>query len=250
MRNSAPDPTSAPNSDTTSRAAPPFTKHDWYTLTRLHRNLQRAARRHLRHRNGQSVLDFGAGNSPYEPLFTRRGLRYVAGDIDDSAPVRIVPGEPLPLADHSMGVVASFQVLEHVWDLDWYLGECRRVLREDGLLLLSTHGVWLYHPHPTDFRRWTRDGLERELTSRGFEIVEVYPLVGPLAWTTQFRALGYHALLSRVPGIGQSLSGVVCALLNARMLLEDALTPRALKAVNAAVYLMVARPASPPQSPP
>ena len=232
-----------------SRARPPFTKHDWYTLTRLRQNLERALSAHLRGRRGQSVLDFGAGNSPYQRAFTRRGLRYVAADIDGPAPVQFVPGETLPVPSGGMGAVVSFQVLEHVWDLDWYLGECHRVLHPDGRLLLSTHGVWLYHPHPTDFRRWTRDGLERELTSRGFEVLDVYPMVGPLAWTTQFRALGYHAVLERVPGIGQTLSALVCGLLNARMVVEDLVTPRALQQTNAAVYLVVARPAQTTQKP-
>ena len=76
----------------------------------------------------------------------------------------------MPLPDGCAKVIVSFQVLEHVWDLDWYFSEIRRLLAPGGTLLLSTHGTWLYHPHPTDFRRWTREGLRMELSSRGFVV--------------------------------------------------------------------------------
>ena len=84
-------------------------------------------------------------------------------------------------------------------DLPWYLGECRRVLRPGGWLLLSTHGTWLYHPHPTDFRRWTADGLVREIEAHGFTVERITGLIGPLAWTTQFRLLGYREVFAPDP---------------------------------------------------
>ncbi|MFW1494634.1 methyltransferase domain-containing protein, partial [Vibrio parahaemolyticus] len=79
--------------------------------------------------------------------------------------------------------VVSFQVLEHVRDVGCYLNEARRVLNTGGRLLLSTHGTWLYHPHPEDHRRWTRLGLIDELATYGFEVTDCVPVVGPLAWT-------------------------------------------------------------------
>ena len=150
-------------------------------------------------------------------------------------------GQPVPLASESAELILSFQVLEHVWDLDWYLGEAHRLLSRDGALLLSTHGTWLYHPHPTDYRRWTRDGLVAELEARNFSVESVVPLVGPLAWTTQFRSLGYHSILSRLPVLGGVASAVLCSLMNLRMIIEDAITPGHLKECNAAVYLVTAR---------
>jgi SAM-dependent methyltransferase len=101
--------------------------------------------------------------------------------------VTIIPGKPLDLADASVDGVTSFQVLEHVWDIDWYLRESYRILKPGGWLLLSTHGTWLFHPHPTDFRRWTRPGLEDEIKARGFTHVGTLPIAGPLAWTLMIR---------------------------------------------------------------
>ena len=153
----------------------------------------------------------------------------------------IRPGTRVPLQDNSAKVVVSFQVLEHVWDLDWYLSEARRLMAPDGTLVLSTHGTWLYHPHPTDFRRWTRDGLVLELTTRGFVVQEIAGLVGPLAWTTQFRALGFHRLLSAIPLLGLPLAALVGAAMNFRMFIEDLVTPAEWTETNAAVFILVAR---------
>jgi len=48
-------------------------------------------------------------------------------------------------------VVVSFQVLEHIRDVSLYPRECERVLRSRDQLLLTTHGIWEYHPTPTVF---------------------------------------------------------------------------------------------------
>jgi SAM-dependent methyltransferase len=191
------------------------------------------------------VLDLGAGDAPYRALFDAAKCRYVCCDLGPDAEVPIVPGQPVAMAAGSADAVVSFQVLEHVWDLDWYLGECARLLKPEGTLILSTHGTWPYHPHPTDFRRWTRDGLVAELETRGFEVSEVKPLLGPLAWTTQFRALGYHAVLGKLPLLGSLLSALVCSLMHLRMKIEDRLTPAPWIATNAAVYVVLARKAAP-----
>lgn len=227
------------------RLAPPFWRHDWYTLSRLRDALRAVVRRDLRALPPGSILDLGAGDAPYKPLFTSLGRPYLCADLGDDAAIPISSGQPVPLEDESVALVVSFQVLEHVWDLDWYLGQCWRLLAPDGRLVLSTHGTWLYHPHPTDFRRWTRDGLERELEERGFEVLNTKSAVGPLAWTTQFRALGFHQVMSRIPVIGNALAAPFGALFNAQMLIEDRFTPRSMRANNAAIYIVVARKKAP-----
>lgn len=231
----------------TSRANAPYWRHDAYTLrslaTAIAQCIDRA--RSLGHLGSNStVVDLGCGDAPYKSQMTVGGARYIGCDIQSGPHVELAISDDgrvaLPAA--TINCVASFQVLEHVWDLDRYLGECRRLLTADGLLILSTHGSWLHHPHPTDFRRWTRDGLLRELTSRGFAIVETWSVVGPLAWTTQFRTLAYHHVLKRLGPVGKVLSALLCLLMYVRMAFEDRITPEELIRNNAAVYLVMARP--------
>jgi SAM-dependent methyltransferase len=191
--------------------------------------------------SGGLVIDLGCGDKPYEPLIRDCGFGYIACDIEGTVDALIEPGSPVALPTGSALGVVSFQVLEHVWDLDWYLGEARRLLRSDGWLLLSTHGAWLYHPHPTDFRRWTRDGLRKELETRRFRIEWIDGLIGPLAWTTQIRALGMRHAAAQLP-FGDVLFLPVMALLNLRMMLEDAITPAQLVERDACIYVALCRP--------
>lgn len=116
------------------------------------------------------------------------------------------------------------------------------MLRPDGALLLSTHGSWLYHPHPTDFRRWTQDGLVNEIESYGFSVEHVTGIMGPLAWTTQFRLLGYREVLRRIPVLRSLLLPPLIVGMNLRMEIEDAVTPDAIRRTNACIYVVVARP--------
>jgi SAM-dependent methyltransferase len=225
-----------------TRANPTWWNHQRHSLIRLRRQIDDELDSTLRLEPGDLVVDMGCGDMPYRPLFESRGARYVGCDIDPAAPLEIIPGRPVALADGSAGLVVSFQVLEHVWDLAWYLGECRRLLRPGGRLLLSTHGSWLYHPHPTDFRRWTRDGLVCEIEAHGFEVERITGLMGPLAWTTQFRLLGYREVLRRIPIVGAIVLPILTMLMNIRMEVEDAVTPASIRQDNACVYLVVARP--------
>jgi SAM-dependent methyltransferase len=121
-----------------------------------------------------TVVDFGAGDSPYRALFQGKCQFYVAADLpgNPGADAHIAPDGTLPLADGSVDCVLSTQVLEHVADPHAYLVEARRVLKADGCLILSTHGMWRYHPDPCDYWRWTLDGLTLELERAGFQVLE------------------------------------------------------------------------------
>jgi SAM-dependent methyltransferase len=221
------------------RREPRLRDTDWMVLRRMHRAIDSVAGR-LAHA-GVEALDLGCGAMPYAPLFTSRGARYRGADLEDAELIIGVDGR-VPLPDASVDLLLSFQVLEHVRDLDAYLGEARRLLRPSGRLILSTHGTWLYHPHPEDHRRWTAEGLRHDIEARGFEMLECTSLVGPLAWTTMVRLTCFATALRGLPLIGRPLAALVAWVMNLRAAIEDRITPQWVTRDNGCVYLTVSRP--------
>ena len=116
------------------------------------------------------VLDFGSGGSPYRFLFPN--AEYLRADLEGEgldftiSPEGRLAGETT--ADFEL--ILSTQVLEHVPDPAVYLSECRRLLRPGGKLLLTTHGTYEDHLCPSDYFRWTADGLRLVLGNAGFKV--------------------------------------------------------------------------------
>lgn len=222
------------------RLQPRLWDTDWLVLRGMHTAIDAMAARIAS--PGTVALDFGCGAKPYAPLFTMRGATYIGADFGGTQDIEIATNGKLGAADQSADVVLSFQVLEHVRDLDTYLAEAARVLRGDsGTLLLSTHGTWLYHPHPEDHRRWTREGLIGDLSMRGFEVTECTPVVGPLAWTTMVRLTCFAVALRRIPVVGRGLAAALAVAMNLKASIEDRVTPTWVTRDNACVYVTLSR---------
>jgi SAM-dependent methyltransferase len=193
------------------RLEPPRTHHAYVILRELGKAMRSVASRVA----GDAVLDYGAGPTPYRRLFDGFS-RYVTADI---------PGEPADLSidpqtgrvdaeDGSFEAVVSTQVLEHVPDPDSYLAEAHRLLQPGGTLILSTHGVYWYHPSPGDFWRWTGPGLRLQIERCGFRVTEQVAVVSaPAAALTMFSQYVAQALPRRLaPGwnyVAQHLVDVV-----------------------------------------
>jgi len=221
------------------RLKPRIWDSDWLVLRDMRTAIDRLADRIAA--QDKVVLDFGCGSMPYAPLFTARGASYIGADLGDAHDVEIRPNGTLTAPNKSTDLVVSFQVLEHVRDIDTYLREADRVLSDDGLLLLSTHGTWLYHPHPEDHRRWTREGLISELRVRNFDVVDSVPVVGPLAWTTMVRLTCVAVALRRLPLVGKGLAAAVAVIMNLKATVEDWITPAWVTKDNACVYVTLSR---------
>jgi len=221
------------------RAVPVIWQPDWYVLHELARAIRESlAQLDLK---GTRVLDYGCGERPYESWFVAAGAQYRGADLDGAHEVKIAPDGALVAEDASVELVASFQVLEHVWDVANYLREAHRVLVPGGSLLLSTHGAWLYHPHPGDYRRWTIAGLKREVEVHGFHLVSMRPAAGPLAWTTVLRALGLCHFLGKLPIAGRALVAASACLLGLKAWIEDRITPQEVIRDNACMYVALFR---------
>ena len=186
-------------------------------------------------RAGSTVVDYGCADLKYRELFGA-DVRYLAADLPGNADatIEIAPDGSLPLDDASVDVVFSSQVLEHVPDPARYLAECGRVLRPGGRLLLSTHGIMVYHRDPVDYWRWTGEGLQHIVADAGFEIVRFEGVMGLAATGLQlFQDGTCHKVPRRLQptylGIMQTLVGAFDR------------QSAASRAENALVYALIAR---------
>jgi SAM-dependent methyltransferase len=170
----------------------------YWHLVALRKEIEAVIAQFIKGKRHGTLVDFGCGSMPYRPLFEPHVSEYLGCDLEGNelADVLLDHVGRLPADDNSFDVVLSSQVLEHVADPALYLEEAFRVLRAGGLLVLSTHGTWRYHPDPTDFWRWTCDGLRHQLEGSGFEILRFRGVMGPASTALQ---LWQDSMVKRMP---------------------------------------------------
>jgi SAM-dependent methyltransferase len=205
-----------------------------YIVGALPRGLERLAAQ-LRLAPGARILDYGCADVPYRRFFAR-DVEYLAADLpgNPDATLTIADDGTVPVADASVDAVLSTQVLEHVADPALYLAECARVLRPGGRLLLSTHGLMVYHPDPVDYWRWTCDGLRRAVREAGLEVVAFEGIMGITATGLQLVQDGWYWRLPR------PLRPLLALVLQTLIRIADRLEPAGSRELNAMVFALVA----------
>lgn len=135
----------------------------------------------------RDVLEAGCGEGYGADLIADVARQVIGLDYDESAVAHVRARYPrvdmrhgnlaaLPLGAGSVDVVVNFQVIEHLWDQRQFVGECLRVLRPGGLLLMSTPNRVTFSPgrdtpiNPFHTRELNAAELTELLTSQGFSM--------------------------------------------------------------------------------
>lgn len=85
-------------------------------------------------------------------------------------------GKTWHYADNQFDFVSAMNLLEHMEDVSFVLGESRRVLREGGTLLGVVPFLFPVHMDPDDFWRFTPSSLRMLLREAGFRDVTIHRL--------------------------------------------------------------------------
>lgn len=122
------------------------------------------------------MLDIGCGQKPYEHLFNVTS--YIGLEIDTAENRRekkadfFYDGSEFPFPEDEFNSIVVNQVFEHVFNPNIFLSEVNRVLKIDGILLISVPFLWDEHEQPYDFARYSSFGLISLLENHGFVVIE------------------------------------------------------------------------------
>jgi SAM-dependent methyltransferase len=117
------------------------------------------------------ICDVGAGGRRITPdvvavdFIAAPGVD-VVGDIHD-----------LPIDSNSFDCVFCTGTLEHIRDPAKGLSELTRILKPGGIIYIDVPFIQGYHPDPTDYWRFTLEGLR--LLCQGLEEIDAGTYIGP-----------------------------------------------------------------------
>jgi 2-polyprenyl-3-methyl-5-hydroxy-6-metoxy-1,4-benzoquinol methylase len=182
------------------------------------------------------ILDVGCGDGTVSRLFLRAGKVVFGVDIVPEfaekaskkgieAKVADVTKDGLPFLEMEMDVVCAGALIEHLYDPEFFLRECHRVLKEDGLLVLSTPNIasltsrlrmlfgggpkfytpalsWQFGGH---IRIFTSRTLKRLVEENGFAVEEMTSNLVSFIPTRLTRRPWSVALGKLMPGLGEVL---------------------------------------------
>jgi len=119
------------------------------------------------------VLDVGGARQ--RGAFRRpAGARWVVADIERGfRPDVGADVQALPFRDAVFDAIKATELLEHVPDVARALGECRRVLRPGGHLVITAPFLERLHGDPGDYSRYTRSMWERLLSAADLKPVTI-----------------------------------------------------------------------------
>ena len=130
--------------------------------------------------------------------------------------------------------IIIFNVLEHIFDTDNALNEIKKILKQNGKLILSTPFLYRFHSAPNDYLRFTENYLNKLLNKNKFKVsnsisfgtgpfmvcysmvfdyIKKIPLLAPFLLTT---ALLFDFLLSLFQKTPMSKIYPICIIIEAK----------------------------------
>jgi SAM-dependent methyltransferase len=135
--------------------------------------VRKALKNILESQNEESfILNIGSGQARIAPNI--KNLDIIAGPSVDY----VGSAEMIPLDNQAVDLIITQEAFEHIQNPDKAINECFRVLKKGGIIYFQVPFIIGYHPGPTDFLRFTKEGVEEFLTRAGFSVRQIDITVG------------------------------------------------------------------------
>lgn len=126
----------------------------------------------------EPIYEFGAFQVPGQvdfadlrPFFPDK--RYIGADMRKGPGVDVVLNlHNIDLPDNSAGTILMMDTIEHVEYLRKAMDEVYRILKKDGLVILSSHMKFPIHDYPNDYWRFTPEAFKSLLKPFRFSLVD------------------------------------------------------------------------------
>jgi len=130
------------------------------------------------------LLDVGCGQKPYEHIFRPYVDAYIGVEFGDTfqrtssstiggKPDFVYDGKTLPFESKSFDTILSIQVLEHTPAPGPLVVEMSRVMKDDGLMILSAPFSFRLHEEPDDFYRYSPHALRHLCGQADLEVIQM-----------------------------------------------------------------------------
>ncbi len=160
-----------------------------------------------------NVLDYGAGNSPWEAHIDCEN--YVKADISQNASNDIdyilEINTPIEISDEKFELILMMDVFEHTPNPDFTLKECYRLCKKGGEIVLSVPFIYRENETPCDYFRLTSFGAEELLSRHGFKIKKIKKIgnIFLTLYSLLYERNIKNGELVRVTAIGRSFNRVL-----------------------------------------
>ena len=154
-------------------------EHNWLIHALLIEFLQYSARKYAK----GVLVDIGCGIKPYKSLFSPYVSKYIGIDLYDSPHGnsmidQVGSAYRTNLASSSCNLILCTEVMEHLEKPHEALKEFYRILKLNGMLIITVPFFWPIHEEPRDFFRYTKYGLKYLIEQAGFNVIELNALTG------------------------------------------------------------------------
>ncbi len=127
------------------------------------------------------VVDLGGGRNPSYLQFIQGASGATIENIDTQygeGKAREIDFEkdPLPYADNSVDQALMLNVLEHIYNHNFFMSEAFRILKPKERIIGFVPFLINYHADPHDYFRYTDEALKKICSNAGFSEVVVEPL--------------------------------------------------------------------------